>query len=295
MKAASIDLHVNVTLVVLTGHTVHLLDQFMQARAQLLHARHQASGVTLAQRCLCRQLAGGQTCSEGSNHRRLGTELAHQATPQQPTDQQGCQQRQATHQQDDVACILLGGGREQLALAPQFQVVFAQITDRRQRRVLQGLARLDQGTGRGLIAAGDERVETRLQAGELLQATTQLLQQCGVMVVGDQLGLIVIQGFGNDTETLGHALGVTRHDIFLGIVQMLPLQGMKVGEGRGGTVDVQQAGDRVGIGITGARIDFIGQVKAGAAQHDNTQYGRENQQHDVSDNGHGEELLVTLH
>ena len=46
MKAASIDLCIDVALVVFTGHAVYLRDQPMQARAQLLHGRHQARGVT---------------------------------------------------------------------------------------------------------------------------------------------------------------------------------------------------------------------------------------------------------
>ena len=177
MEAASIDLHVDVALVVLTGHTVHLHDQFMQARAQLLHARHQAAGVALLERHLGIQLAGGQTCSEGSDHRRLGAQLTHQAAPQQRADQHGCQQRQAADQQDDGACILLGGGGEQLALAPQFQVVFAQVADGLHRRALQGLAGLDQCAGRGLVTAVDQPVEVSLHGGKLADVALQLLQQ----------------------------------------------------------------------------------------------------------------------
>ena len=115
------------------------------------------------------------------------------------------------------------------------------------------------------------------------------------MVVGNQLGLVVIQGFADGAQILRDAVRVTREEIFVARVQALPFQGVKVGEGRGDAVDFQQAGHGIDVGIAGARIDFIGQVKAGATQHGDTQHCRKNQQHDVSDNGHGEELLMTLH
>ncbi len=94
---------------------------------------------------------------------------------------------------------------------------------------------------------------------------------------------------------LCHALRVTREDTFPGIVQVLPLQTMKVAYSRCDLVDFQQAGHRVGVAVTGARIDFTGQVQAGATQYEDTQHCRENQQHYIFDNGHGEELLMTLH